>query len=239
MADLIERTLLAGVPALLVRPAAIRERAPTVLWYHGFGADKDTHLPELRRFANAGLLAVGVDAVDHGERRAAAADLAQGTARSAADSERAFELLVGGTVAEVPALIDALLERGTTDGERIAVAGVSMGACIVYGAIPRDRRIRAAVALLGSPERNSLDDAGPEVARFFPTALLSITAGRDSIVPPAAARALHCRLAPFYDRAPDRLSYVTIPGAPHFMCAKDWEDAIGETCEWLCRFAKE
>lgn len=234
MTLLIERTLLAGVPALLVRPAAMPANAPTVLWYHGFGADKDTHLPELRRFANAGLLAVGVDAVGHGERRPA--DLAQDVTRSAEDGRPSFEWLVGRTAAEVPALIDALVARGTSDGARIAIAGVSMGACVVYGAIPLDRRIRAAVALMGSPERISPEGAAAAVDHFYPTALLSITAERDSIVPPAAARALHLGLAPRYAGAADRLSYVTIPGAPHFMRAEDWERAVGDTCAWLCRF---
>jgi hypothetical protein len=67
----VERKRLAGVPVLLVRPVAARGPLPTVLWFHGLAADKEVHLPELHRFAATGLLAVGVDAVGHGERRLA------------------------------------------------------------------------------------------------------------------------------------------------------------------------
>ena len=229
-----ERTLLAGVPVLLVRPVSLRAPAPTVLWFHGLGADKDVHLPELHRFAEVGLVAVGVDAVGHGERRPTTDE--HQLARSPNDGLRTFESLVAGTVAEVPALIDALIERGLADSGRIAVAGVSMGGCIVYGAIPGDRRIGAAVALMGSPERTQLGPGRFADDLFFPTALLSITAERDTVVPPAAAQALHARLAPFYGQDPDRLSLLTISAAPHFMSAQDWERAVGQACAWLLRF---
>ncbi|MBL8424585.1 MAG: alpha/beta fold hydrolase [Candidatus Accumulibacter phosphatis] len=230
----VEHTRLAGVPLLLVRPVAARGSLPTVLWFHGLAADKEVHLPELHRFAATGLLAVGVDAVGHGERRLA--DFEQQFARSPEDCLPLFKSLVAHTVAEVPALIDALIAGGLADGRRIAVAGVSMGGCIVYGAVPSDRRLCAAVALMGSPERTQ---PGPHTLadeRFFPTALLSITAERDSIVPPAAAEALHERLAPRYASAPDRLCQQTIAGAPHFMSVEDWECAVAEACTWLARF---
>ena len=51
---------LGTAPALIVRPEG--EPRATLLWYHGLGVSKETHLPELERFARAGILAVGVDA---------------------------------------------------------------------------------------------------------------------------------------------------------------------------------
>lgn len=230
----VERKLLAGVPVLLVRPVAAPGPLPTVLWFHGLAADKDVHLPELRRFAATGLLAVGVDTVGHGERRLP--DFEQQFARLPEDSLPLFTSLVARTVSEVPVLIDALIAGGCADGERIAVAGVSMGGCIVYGAVCRDRRLCAAVALLGSPERTQPAPHSLADEHFFPTALLSITAERDNIVPPAAAQALHERLTPRYAEAPDRLRHQTIAGAPHFMSAEDWECAVAEACAWLVRF---
>lgn len=50
---------LGTAPALIVRPDGT-PRA-TLLWYHGLGVSKETHLPELERFARAGILAVGID----------------------------------------------------------------------------------------------------------------------------------------------------------------------------------
>jgi alpha-beta hydrolase superfamily lysophospholipase len=40
---------------------------PTVLWFHGFTAGKATHRPEFATLAEAGFLAVGIDAAGHGE----------------------------------------------------------------------------------------------------------------------------------------------------------------------------
>ncbi|WP_313953665.1 alpha/beta fold hydrolase [Accumulibacter sp.] len=229
-----ERLLLGEVPALMVRPADGATPLPTVIWFHGLGADKALHLPELQRFADAGLLAVGVDAVGHGERRLP--DFEQRFSRSPGESSDLFNSLVAQTVAELPGLIDALVARGLSDGERIAVAGVSMGGCIVYGAISVDRRVRAAVAVLGSPAWLQLSEANFPGARFFPTALLSITAEQDSVVPPAAARALHDKLAPYYRQEPDRLGYRVIAGESHFMQAAEWDSAIGQAGVWLGRF---
>jgi hypothetical protein len=59
---------LGPAPALIVRPDDT-PRA-TLLWYHGLGVSKETHRPELERFARAGILAIGIDAAGHGERRA-------------------------------------------------------------------------------------------------------------------------------------------------------------------------
>ncbi len=95
----VERKRLAGVPELLVRPVAAPGPLPTVLWFHGLAADKDVHLAELRRFAATGLLAVGVDAVGHGERRLS--DFEQQFARSPEDSLPLFKSLVARTLGSI------------------------------------------------------------------------------------------------------------------------------------------
>lgn len=234
-----ERCRIGEVPLLIVRPVdrwppLQRPPLPTVLWFHGLGADKELHLPELQRFADAGMLALGVDAVGHGQRRLA--DFERQFAQPPESARRVFDSLVAQTVDELPALIDTLVERGLSDPERIGVAGVSMGGCIVYGAICSEARVRAAVALMGSPAW--LHPEGAEFLRHrcFPTALLSITAENDNVVPPAAARALHDQLLTRYGEQPDRLDYRVIPGATHFMAEDDWRHAVGDAASWLARF---
>lgn len=230
----IARAMFARVPALIVRPVGGDAPAPTVVWLHGFGADKELHLPELCCLAEAGLLAVGMDAVGHGQRRLA--DFEQQFSGSPAGNPRLFYRLVSRTAAELPQFIDMLVEGGLTDPKRVAVAGVSMGGCIVYGAVTADRRIGAAAALLGSPEWLLPDSPHLALDRFSPTALLSITAENDTVVPSAAAQALHTRLSPRYREHPDRLSYREIAGAPHFMSPEDWASAVGLAREWLTSF---
>lgn len=229
-----ERARMGEVPVLLARPATGNLPLPTVLWYHGLSADKDVHIPELQLLAEAGFLAVGVDAVGHGERRLP--DFERQFSHPPAETDVLFSSLVAQSVAELPRLINALVDRGLSDPERLAIAGVSMGGYIVYGAIATDRRIRAAAALLGSPEWVHPNSPHHYCDSFFPTALLSITAEWDDMVPPEAARKLHRKLDLLYRDHPERLMYHEIPGAPHFMSPEDWASTVRQSIAWMARF---
>jgi len=65
--------VLAGVPALVrsAGPAQAAAERGTVLYYHGFGGDKERCEPYLTALAEAGFLAVSLDAGGHGDRRLA------------------------------------------------------------------------------------------------------------------------------------------------------------------------
>jgi hypothetical protein len=78
----------------------------------------------------------------------------------------------------------------------------------------------------------------PELAveRFFPAALLSITAEHDTVVPPAAARVLHEKLEARYHTHPERLSYRAMAGASHFMQPQEWASAVDLASAWLAPF---
>jgi dienelactone hydrolase len=218
----VERRTLATAPALIVRPDGT-PRA-TLLWYHGLGVAKETHLPELERFARAGIVAVGIDAAGHGERRLP--DFEERFAPPRHVIEPLLHQLVAQSAAEVPSILDAL------GAERVALCGISFGGYITYRAAPRDTRIVAAVPLLGSPD--------PALAAaYFPTALLSLTGEHDTNVPPATARAFHRDLEPRYARSPERLHYREYPAETHFFTPAAWEDAVERTIAWVLRFAGE
>lgn len=225
----LQNQRIGPAPALLAWREASAGPLPVVLWFHGFTADKETNRPELELFAQAGFLAVGIGAAGHGERRLD--DFDQQLAGSPEQRHRLFLSLIAQTIAEVPSIIDALPRIELADPKRISVCGVSMGGCIVYGAIASERRIRAATALLGSPAWTGRDDAYPRAG--FPAALLSITAACDDVVPPAAARVLHEELAPYYRDRPQALRYREIPGAGHMLDQRDWDAALREACVWF------
>lgn len=220
-----------GVPLLLAFPAAGDAPHPVVLWFHGFGVDKEVHRKELEQLARAGFLAVGVDAAGHGERRLPDLD-----ERQAAPHEQALRTmieLVAQTADELPGVVCALADEGVADAERVGVAGVSMGGYLVYRAVLVEPSIRAAVAILGSPEWPEGDSPHHHLDGFRHTALLSVTAERDENVPPAAARELHRRLAA---EEPDVVQrYVELPGAVHLMSEQHWTRAMDETLGWLAR----
>jgi uncharacterized protein len=231
---LFEKRRLGAAPALIARPSSACLPLPTVLWFHGFTAGKATHRPELATLAEAGFLAVGVDAAGHGERRLP--DFEERFAGTKDEDDREFYALVAETAAEVPGIVDLLCGEGLADEGRIGVAGVSMGGMITYGAVAVDPRIRAAVALLASQEWPHPASPHLEIERFFPTALLSITAGQDETVSPTAARAFHSNLEERYRQHPERLRYVELEESFHMMTPADWAWSIRETAGWLSRF---
>jgi dienelactone hydrolase len=226
----VERTWLGSVPSLLVAPRERTAPLPTVLWFHGLGADKDVHQPELEQLAARGFLAVGVDAAGHGERRLP--DLAERIAAPRAEALHTMLELAAQTALDVRGVLRILIDRGIADASHIGAVGISMGGYLVYRLIVIEPMIRTAVALLGSPEWPRGDSPHRHPQAFDATALLSITAECDGSVPPAAARDFHRVLSRTHPD-PRRLRYVELSGAQHLMDAASWGTAMTETIGWL------
>lgn len=228
----LEARVLSGVPVLMGRPVGSQRDVPVVIWCHGFHADALAHARELERCAATGFLAIGIDAVDHGARHDPA--LSARLQRSPAGALPVMLEIVDRTVAELPALIDALVREFGADPRRVSLVGISMGAFVAYRCIASGLRLRAAVALLGSPERP--DARSPHVMpmQFRDVALLSITAEHDVTVPPAATVAFHRLLdADRLRRAP--VQHLVLRGAGHLTAAHEWEEAMHATHAWLER----
>jgi dienelactone hydrolase len=230
----IEPRRIADIPALIATPDGTRGRWPAVVWYHGFNAAKEAHAPELARVASLGMVAVGVDAVGHGERR-----LPDFDARKTGSMEqvRAFMLeLADATASELPRLVQALADEGLADPRRISLVGISMGGYLVYRAVADRPDVHAAVALLASPVWPG-DARSPHLRpeAFARTALLSITAQRDESVPPEATRAFHAGLTARSVRAAPS-GYRELADAPHLMNGVQWSTAMDATMDWLRRY---
>jgi uncharacterized protein len=225
-----EEQTFGGVPLLLASPEKPNYPLPLVLWFHGFSSDKEVHRPELRRMAEAGFLAVGIDAAGHGCRRLS--DFDRLLSAPPEEARETMLKLVSQTASEVPAILHSLVSTGMADPQRLSVAGVSMGGYTVYRTIVIEPAIRTAVALLASPKWPHGDSPSNHLDAFERVALLSITAQDDEIVLPFAARELHQKLAA---RGIDsqRSRYIEIAGAHHMMEPWQWSTAIKETIQWL------
>ncbi|GCE09590.1 alpha/beta hydrolase family protein [Dictyobacter aurantiacus] len=238
------RLELTSAPILAIFQDDPEERAKrgTVLFYHGFGQSKDDYVPVLQRLAAAGVLAVGVDGIGHGERRypdfherfPPVTPHLMGNEQL----EAAFLSTVQATTREVPAIIDALIACRWAHSGRIGIAGHSFGGFVTYAATIADKRIQAAVSVVGSPEWRLPWPDSPHLHldRFFPIALLSQVAGKDTNVLPEFARALHQRLAPYYAQSPERLRYIEYPNSPHDLSTHDWEQAWDEAVAWFTTY---
>lgn len=237
------RAVLAGVPALVrsAGPAEAAAERGTVLYYHGFSGDKERCEPYLTALAEAGFLAVSLDAVGHGDRHLADFETIFNDERWDADfeaTETDFLQLIDDTAAEVPSVLDDLAGRGWARPDRTGICGRSLGGNISYAAVLADRRLRAAVSVVGSPEWTLPRAHSPHhhPDRFFPVALLSLNAEHDEYVPAGPVRDFHARLEPWYARAPERIEYVEYPGAGHFLTPELNADSCRRLVTWFERW---
>jgi alpha-beta hydrolase superfamily lysophospholipase len=197
---------------------------PAVVVLHGLGASAEVNRPELVSLAEAGFAAVGVDAPHHGQRRDAWLD-EMGSLESPPSHERFLRLLLE-AIPEVSQVVDHLVDEGHWP---IGVLGISMGAYTALGVARADSRVAAAVSFLGSPDWRPVRGAPTETTRVLmrgaPASepgrltglpLLLLNAGRDTDVPPDAARAFARQHG---------LEYVEYPESEHQMRPDDWADA--------------
>lgn len=234
---------VAGVPALLRyrgSPEVAAGRG-TVLFYHGFGGTKERPDAYVTALAEAGFLAVSLDAVGHGERRLADFDLIFNEERWDADfeaTETDFLKLIDDTAAEVPSIIDDLLSRDWAREDGVGVSGRSLGGNVCYAAVLADTRVRAIAPIVGSPEWTLPRPHSPHhhPDRFFPAAILSQAAEFDEHCPPGPIRAFHAALKPWYTREPDRIRYVEYPGVGHFLTPELDAGSCARMVAWFERW---
>lgn len=235
---------LASAPALAIFRDTLEEQARqgTILFYHGFGQSKDSYASVLQQIADAGFLAIGIDGIGHGERRYPDFDQRFPPFEPHLIGnlllEAAFLSVVRATTSEVPLIIDALIAHNWAHPERIGIAGHSFGGFVTYAAIIADQRIQAAAPVVGSPEWKLPWPDSPHLHpdRFFPTALLSQTAAKDTRILPHFARTFHDRLAPYYAQSPERLRYIEYPNSPHDLLEEDWTLAWCAVVNWFETF---
>ena len=245
MVLLKEATTIASVPALLCFQAskeACVERG-TMLFYHGFGGNKEKSEAHLESIAQAGFLVISLDAIGHGQRRYAHFTEMFNDERWTKEPEATeadYLTIVRQTAAEVPMIVDALLSCGWARSECLGIGGISMGGEITYAAIVNEPRLRVATPILGSPEWELPWPESPHrhPECFFPVALFSQVAEKDEAVPTRFIRAFHEQLTPLYATAPDRLCYLEYPNVGHGLSPTLWETAHQHMVAWIKRFLK-
>jgi hypothetical protein len=211
------RFTFAGIPLLTLAESA--DSRPVVLFYHGLHSDKDTHRKELESLAARGFLAVGVDAIGHGERRIA--DLSAFLNREELMTQVAK--LLRPSVEEVPLLVDHFTSEGHAS---IGVAGISFGGMLAFGAVAREPRLAAGVAILGDPRW-----CRPDPSAYAGTPLFAWNGGRDQHVDPAGAREFMADLQRLQPNG--RFRYREYPESDHFMEPRDWDDGWAQTLSWF------
>lgn len=235
-----DRQQIGAVPLLILRNGPVTRG--TVLVYHGLLASKETQEKELKSLADHGFLAVGVDAVGHGERKYP--DLE----RRINSNESHVQLLemVRSSVIEIPTLIRELKERYPTPGS-FGLTGISMGGYIAFSAAAICEDLRAVVPILGSPDWSACSSTplpGPwqqasphhHPERMYPKALLVQNAGQDERVPLQPSRDFVERARSHYRDCPERVQHFEYPDSGHFMKESDWRVLWARTVEWFRKY---
>lgn len=228
---LTERRVVAGVPVLIERPLEAADVRALCVVYHGAWAAKEGKLGVYTALVARGWAVVLPDAALHGERLG-------DTPPGLTDREYVWES-VRGTVAEAPALLDAL---GDLFGPvPVAVVGSSMGGYVAQTLARTEKRVTRAAALISSgvwqePEvrrpdlRAWLEAQRPvtHAADLPPCALLLASGDRDPVfplphhhAPTAAAYREAYRMAGY----PEQFQEQVFPGVAHYTSAR-MRDAV-------------
>jgi uncharacterized protein len=232
----VERRSIAGeeeIPVVLVSPAD-RPEAPLVFFQHGYNSRKEEAVGMLLDLAERGYRIASLDARWHGRRRAPEFE-----ARFERDFPGSFLQVIEGTARDISAVMDALGAR------EAGMIGISMGAYIAYWSLPREPRLKAVAALIGSPgfvgeipdrpdlaKRMRQDGPFALAERFPPRALLMINGELDEVVPPAGALRLYEALRPLYTEIPERLVLRLDPNLGHAVTPEMWRESFA----WIERY---
>lgn len=199
------------VPAVLLRPKHAAGPLPCVIFLHGIGDDKNFMMRHQldEPFVQAGYAFVCFDQLMRGERKL------KDKSKSAA--AEAFRVRAAHTVGDTRRLIDYLMTRPDIATNRIYLVGASYGAITGSTAAAFDERIRAVALIYGGGNLNkllsaemirnelgqwgllakavawyfgSVFDPVHYVGRISPRPVLLQNGQADTLVAPAAARAL-------------------------------------------------
>ncbi|WP_078548163.1 esterase [Litchfieldia alkalitelluris] len=140
---IIENRIVGQIPTLhIVKEESKDHSLPLIIFFHGFTSAKEHNLHFAYLLAEEGYRVILPDSLYHGERA---------TQFKGINLSLKFWDIVLTNIKELSLLKDELISLNLVDRERIGVAGTSMGAITMLGALTQYEWIKTAVSLMGSP----------------------------------------------------------------------------------------
>ena len=244
------RPLLGSLAGAPTRTFAGTRPEAAVLLFHGLRSDGASLDDVGRQLAERGRTAILVDAPQHGARRSDVLETMPDTGTREGYA-RLLRILQEARD-ELPLLVDEVLALGH---DRVAIAGVSMGAYVALSAAAVEPRLSAIASVLGSPDWTPHEgeaasaaaqaELAPAIAEspcrrpsaFVPRPLLLLNGAHDAAVRPEPARALAAVLRPEYDAVGrgDALVHVEYD-VPHYVPPPVWSEMMATMTAFLERW---
>lgn len=251
----IQKEIIEDIPVLhVVKDHIFNEKAPLVIFIHGFESAKEHNLHYAYLLAEKGFRVVLPEIMFHGERQIDSSKMEV--------MFKFWEIIVK-TIHEINVIKDYYVERGNTDPERIGLVGTSMGGIITCGALAKYDWIKAAVILMGSPNYedfaleqiqklrdndikiplsdkelkeqisalNAYDlSRHPENLKLRP--ILFWHGVKDNMVPYQPTYDFYKRIEQLYAEVPERLEFITDKNSGH----KVSREGLLKTVDWFERW---
>jgi len=152
------------VPCVMAQPVSFEGRLPVIVFLHGSGQSKGFVEEICTPFTDAGFAMVSFDQHGRGGRKIKEKGLAELTAWR----DRGWM-----TVSDTRRLIDYLVTRPDIDPERVYLVGASYGAMTGTHVLAREKRIKAAVLVVGGGNLRVMLDA-PLIRDNVPALALAV-----------------------------------------------------------------
>lgn len=164
---------VADIPALVVHPDPTVANRRLALWMHYLGGSKETTRSALDTLADAGFIAVSLDAWQHGER--ALEPGSQLLAHVFGSFRARMWPILGRTLLDAVAVIDHALATFDLTGDVVA-GGVSMGGDLALALAGIDPRVSRVAAMIATPDwtrpgMTRLEDPDTVIDQGAPTQL--------------------------------------------------------------------
>ncbi|MBS4536144.1 alpha/beta fold hydrolase [Clostridium sp. D2Q-14] len=244
----ISKVELSNITCLHVEPNFIEGELPTVIYYHGWGSNKDNQVFLAKTIAKEGYRVILPDAPKHGERGKLDFDKFD-------TMKNNFLKIVIEAVEESKDLICDIISKLNIDSEKIAIMGHSMGGFISSGVFAMNKNIKCLINLNGSAaweysaklfegyykklfatedEIDNIKKLDPVRHKegLYPRPILLVHGNKDSQVPIDIQKYFMNEIKPVYKDKPERLHMIEYPELNHYKTI----GMIEESIKWLDKY---
>lgn len=240
-----EKVQLGDIPAILYKPREIvrDELLPTIIFYHGWGSNKESQKFRGFTLASFGFQVILPDSIYHGERNPVDHEKVENMGKY-------FWEVILNNIKESETLVQAAIEKCQADPNRIGVAGHSMGGYTASGFFSNNEKIKALAVLNGScswnytneqfaelfhikespiapRDQEKIDELDPynRIEKLKNRPMLILHGEADEVVPVQGQRLFYQKMSE--NNATSHLKYVEYPRLNHYVTTNMMEEVIG------------